>query len=75
MKAVVADKPGLDPLSTQLEKLKKEIQTYTKSNMNQYVANAPKNLKHYNFDKSVLVPSFVNPAEYTIYTTVVTPAS
>ena len=62
-------------MSTQLEKLEKDLQVYAKSNMNQYVADALKNLKHYDFDKSVLAPCQVNPGEYTTYTTVITPAS
>ena len=67
IKAVVADEPGLDPLSTQLEKLEKEVYSYAFTSMNAHVAKAIKNMTPFNFDTSPLFPIPVNPAKYTTY--------
>ena len=72
VKHVVADEPRLEPLSSQLEKLKKEIQVHAKTDMNQCVADALKTLKHFNFDESLLKPAAVDSKECTTCTAEVT---
>ena len=65
VKAVVADEPGLDPLSTQLEKLEKDVTAYAQSSMTAYVATAIRTLTPYDFDNSPLMPTAVSPSKYT----------
>ena len=65
MAAVVADKPGLEPLSTQLEKLKMEVKAYAESDMNAYVVKSLRTLKRCDFENSNLFPKVVEPSKYT----------
>ena len=61
IKTVVADKPGLDPLSTQLKKLEDEVIAYAQSNMTAYVATSIRTLKSFNFKASNLMPTKTDP--------------
>ena len=65
IKAVVADEPGLDPLSIQLEKLEKEILSHVRSTMSKTVATSIQTLKPYDFKKSPFFPKSVDPKVYT----------
>ena len=65
VKAVVANEPGLDPLSTQLEKLEKDVAAYAQSSMTAYVASSIRTLTPFDFDNSPLMPTAVNPNKYT----------
>ena len=63
--AVVADEPGLDPLSVQLEKLEKEILSYVATEMTAMVTSAIRTLVPYNFEKSPHYPKPVDPKSYS----------
>ena len=68
IKAVVADEPGLDPLSVQLGRFEKEVLAYAKVSMNADVAKAIRKLTPIDFTDSQYLPKAVDPQ---IYTTVV----
>ena len=62
--AVVADEPGLDPLSTQLEKFEKELLAHAMSTMNGRVAEALRTLTPYDFENSPIFPKTVERSKY-----------
>ena len=55
-KAVIANKPGLDPTSTQLQQLEKDVVQYASTNMNAFASQAMKQLALYNFTKHLPPP-------------------
>ena len=65
IKAVVADEPGLDPLSVQLGRFEKEVLAYAKASMNADVAKAIHKLTPIDFTESWYLPKAVDPKKYT----------
>ena len=65
IKAVVADEPGLDPLSVQLGRFEKKVLAYTKASMNADVAKAIRKLTPIDFTESQYLPKVVDPKNYT----------
>ena len=65
IKAVVADEPGLDPLSVQLGRFEKEVLAYAKASINADVAKAIRKLTPIDFPKSRYLPKPVDPKNYT----------
>ena len=64
--AVVADEPGLDSLSLQLEKLEKEIIVYTSAEMTATVATSIRTSVPYDFERSPHFPKPVVSSKYLI---------
>ena len=63
--AVIADEPGHDPLSVQLEKLEKEpLIAYVLAEMTATVATTLRTLTPYDFDRSPYFPKPVDPRLY-----------
>ena len=71
--AVVSDELGLEPLSTQLEKLEREVVVYAQSAMTTYVAASIRDLTIFDFDDSPLMPTPIDPSKYTTPVTGGTP--
>ena len=65
IKAVVADEPGLDPLSVQLGGFEKEVLAYAKASMNTDVAKAIRKLTLIDFNELQYLPKPVDPKNYT----------
>ena len=65
IKAVVADEPGLDPLSVQLENFQREVLAYVMPSTNADIAKAIKKLTPTDFTETEYLPKAVAPKKYT----------
>ena len=65
LKAVIADEPGLDPLSVQLGRFEKEVLGYAKAAINANVAKAMRKLTPVDFTELQYLPKPVDPRSYT----------